>query len=168
MISSIDCEMVIKEAIKPLLDNGDVSLYHYGNENELKDFMKVKSQSKNKYPLVWTQLPVNGQANYNILSKHYRASVNMFIATSTIVEAFNDKRNDMTYDQLLTPTLLKVLDSFQKTTLIQIIDNEVTTKKLHNYYRDEGGTQKKTVGANWDVITLSFSAIFKINNNCKN
>lgn len=165
MISSIDCELVIKEAIKPLLNNGDVSLYHYGNENELKDFMKVKSQSKNKYPLVWTQLPVTGQATYNILSKHYTASVFMFIATSTIVEAFNDKRNDATYDYLLTPTLLKILDSFAKSTLIQIIDNEVTTKKLHNYYRDDSGsTQKKKVGSNWDVITLNFSAIFKINN----
>ena len=171
MIRSIDCELVIKEAIQPLLNSGDVSLYHYGNEYELKDFLKAKSQERNKYPLVWTELPITGNGTYNMLNQHYRASVNMFIAAPTIVQAFNDIRNDKTYDQLLTPTLLKLLDAFQKTTLIQVIDNEVTTKKLHNYYKVDLGTrekpQKKTVGAYWDVITLNFSGIFK-NKNCNN
>lgn len=161
MIRSNNPELVIKHILKDV-PKSQIGFYHYGNEYELKRVMEADNFG---YPLVWYQLPQPSMNELNLLNSYAEGSHQMFIATRTKKEYFNDTRNAETFEKVLNPTFDLLMELFTKSVNLQIVDSKIKLDKLPNYYKKDLGTretpQKRTVDDYWDVIRFSFEAIIK-------
>jgi len=165
----IEVEKVISLIIDPLLEDGTIGFYHYGNEYELKRVFALQNY-RNRYPFVWLEMPVAQGSFENNLSDRLNQSVKLILATSSKKEWLNDRRNRETYDKVLVPLYNALKKVFQKSTLLTVEDNLYRNPiKIPNYHTVDLGTridpQKRQVNAYWDVLTMEFNGIFK--NPCK-
>ena len=158
----IEAELVLKQGLQPLIDSSDIGLYHYGTESEL---IKVFSANAAKYPIVWLVMPIEGDNLENFYKKQLTTRLNLFMATSSKKEWFNDQRNEETYKKVLVPLCYKVIQAINEFKFIDITSRELKIQKLHNYHRTDIGSrekpQKRTALDYWDVIILEFDARIK-------
>lgn len=160
----INPEDIIGEVLQPLRDNSTIGFYHYGNEDELKVLFDSQSY-QTKYPFVWLKLPLEGNPVENTRKDELDTRLRLILATNTQKEWLNDKRNLETYGKVLNPLYDKVKETLTKSTNVLIKTDQITVKKLHNYYKTDLGTrenpQKRTVNAYWDVIVMEFDTVLK-------
>ena len=159
----IEAELILEEALQPLVAANDIGLYHYGSEDELIKVFSVTNAVK--YPIVWLQMPLIGANTQSIYKKELNTTLRLILATSSKKEWFNDNRNKETYAKVLNPLYNKVLEAVNGFKYIDITSRELTVQKLHNYHRTDLGTrsnpQKRTALDYWDVIILEFDARIK-------
>jgi hypothetical protein len=165
----INEEEILQNILQPLIDNGTIGLYGFGNENELKETMDI-NKNKNIYPVCWLVMPFDGNPVQSLTKNQIDVRIKLILGTSSRIEWLNPKRNIETYGKVLNPLYDEIIKTFTKNLQIIIKDNEVNVKKLHNYHSQEQGTRsnppKRRVYDYWDVILLEFDAIITTRRDC--
>ena len=158
----INADVIIGAILKPLIENGTIGLYHYGNKHEFKEVC-ASEKYQTQYPVVWLEMPFSGSPKEMILQKSLDCRIKLILGTSTQKEWLNPQRNIETYEKVLNPLYDAIVSTFQSSQYIIIKRNEINTNKFPNFWGEEQGTRlnppKRLINDYWDVITMEFEAI---------
>lgn len=165
----INVEDIIGNILQPLRTSDDIGFYHYGNQYELKEVFSSKHYNA-KYPFVWLVMPFTGNPTESLDKKQVTLNIRLLLVTGSKLEWLNDKRNIETFGKVLNPLYDKIVKEFTQNLQIQIINNEINVKKLHNYFDEGQGTRsnpsKRNVLDYCDVIQMEFNAIISKRSDC--
>ena len=158
----INAETIIGTLLKPLIDDGTIGLYHYGNKHELKEVCNSENYQQN-YPIVWLEMPFMGSSKDMVLKNTLECRLRLILGTSTRKEWLNPQRNIETYDKVLNPLYDSIVTTFQTSQYIIIKNNEINVNKFPNFWEESQGTRlnpaKRIVNDYWDVIVMEFDCV---------
>lgn len=109
----INEEEILQNILQPLIDNGTIGLYGFGNENELKETMDI-NKNKNIYPVCWLVMPFDGNPVQSLTKNQIDVRIKLILGTSSRIEWLNPKRNIETYGKVLNPLYDEIIKTFTK------------------------------------------------------
>jgi hypothetical protein len=164
----INVKAVIGNVLKPLIDDGTIGLYHYGNETELKRVYTVKGFNVN-YPIVWLVMPFS-RSQHQQNAKQWQGRLRLLLITSSTKDWLNDRRDITTFENTLRPLYDSITNLFEKNLQIIVSNNYYDAVELPNYYKEEQGTRTNPAKNNIldykDVIQLEFDCLIRQRPDC--
>lgn len=135
--------------------------FEFGVSTELLRFI-LKAGKDTHYPLIWMQPPTNEESEF---WPFVSASITINLCTrETDTNLLNVERLERSYQHILNPLWEDLQRAMRKTNRIQIDEESVDYEMIPNF--PEGNTEK-VAGQLWDVLQVSFDALFAPENECK-
>jgi len=136
-------------------------VFHFGDEHEIKVFLKKYELEKRKpYPLIWLLYPFKEKHIGKTLQLE---DLPLILAVDTDKNLSSKLRLKTTYKKVLIPLMNMVVESLTKASTVKI-NKEREFVKFPNYSDDLLSGEENFTGARWDAIKLYLS--FSINNGC--
>lgn len=149
---------LVLSKLKPV--NGFQPIFKYGDNKELKAFLRVKAQANKKpYPLIWLVYPFVEEQKKNYV---YIDKITLVLATNTNAQMLNDERLVKTYKGILIPLLEDMQKVFMKSNIIFVKDESYKITKFPNYGENDQHEQTDI----WDALKVTVD--MQISNNCSN
>jgi hypothetical protein len=140
------------QTLKIVLQDVPKGAFHWGNQEELFSFMRVK---KGVYPLIWWEIsnaPKMTTATPN--SRFVETECSLIIATNTKLDWLNDQREIETFQKVIYPTAEAVQLAIRKTKFIELIGDFEISLPIPNQFVI---LEPKEY---WDALILRFRARF--------
>ncbi|MAX71803.1 MAG: hypothetical protein CMC76_12025 [Flavobacteriaceae bacterium] len=133
--------------------------YDFGTEKDCVQFLTVNT-SKDKYPLVWLETPINLKGKEPILNTRLK----FILAYPTESEMENRQRLDTYFADVLDPLYNYVITALQQCGFVSFI-NQVGNTFARHYNFTDASNNKSQFPDIWDAIV--FARDVRIDTSCK-